>query len=35
MRVCPDCNGLGFTGENKDFCDYCDGDGQVSEGASN
>jgi len=35
MKVCPDCNGIGTTGEEDEFCDYCDGEGQVGEGYSN
>lgn len=29
MKQCPDCNGFGYTGEDKDHCDYCDGEGLV------
>ena len=35
MRTCPDCNGIGTTGEHNEFCDYCDGTGEVGEGYSN
>jgi DnaJ-class molecular chaperone len=31
MRVCPDCNGFGFVGDDEEFCDYCDGEGRVGE----
>ena len=34
-RVCPDCNGNGTTGEDEDFCDYCDGEGVVGMGVAN
>ena len=29
-KICPDCNGFGYTGEDEEFCDYCDGTGRVS-----
>ena len=28
-RICDDCNGLGYTGEEKSFCDLCDGTGRL------
>ena len=33
-KVCPDCNGIGTTGDEESFCTYCDGEGVVGMGYS-
>lgn len=35
MKICPDCDGFGYTNEERLFCDYCDGTGRVTNDTPN